>query len=139
MEADFRLPVVAHGQLSEFPGHPEVLEKRAVQLAAAETKKAVALLDRRDYGTAREVLREALATLEEAGPSKALESQVSQLKKMLERLEAGAYQVARKQATFSSVSSSMSSLTLSRGFREFLALPPEERTPERLEQLMNRS
>lgn len=130
------LPVVSSGQLSEFPGSDEVLQKRAVQLSAVAQKKAVKQIDAQDYDGAKKTLRLAVQQLGEARPSEELTHQTRDLTRLLENLERGAYASVRKEATYSSMSLASSSIVLSGGIRKFLALPPEERTPEKLQELM---
>ncbi|MGE0495756.1 MAG: VWA domain-containing protein [Vulcanimicrobiota bacterium] len=130
------LPVAPYGQLSEFPFQAEVMRKRAVQLAARALKKAVRMIDTKKFDRARTTVEAGLDFLAEAGSSPELDHHTQQLTRLLKNLDNGAYNEVRKQATFASISSCSSSLVLSSGVREFLALPPEERTPERLNQLM---
>jgi Ca-activated chloride channel family protein len=131
-----RLPVVPFGQLSEFPRCPEVMQKRAVQLSARVLKEAAKLIDKRDHEGARAALRAGLDALHEAGPAPDLQYPIEQLNRMLEGLNSGSYNEVRKQATFSSTSWSSSSMCLSGFVREWMALPEAERSPERLNELM---
>ncbi len=130
------LPVVPHGQLSEFPLDQRVMASRAVQLAAACMKKATELLGSQDQEQARVGLEEGLATLDEAGHSPRLEELKGQLRQLLQKLEQGQVAEVRKQASFSSRSVSYSSIVLSGGVKQWLNLPEAERTPEKLRELM---
>jgi Ca-activated chloride channel family protein len=131
-----RLPVVPAGQLSEFPLNPEVLQKRALQLSARTLQKAVALIDLNDTVGAKAALQSGLDLLSQAGTSAELADTANQLRQLLQSLERGAVGSVRKQATYYSGSVSLSSISLSGGIREFMALPAEERTPEKLNELM---
>lgn len=131
-----RLPVVPHGQLSEFPVCEEVLHKRALQLAGLRLKEAVALIDSHDKDGAKVALQRGVDIITEAGTSPELEAYAEKLKELLADLQRGANRSVRKQATYASSSMSRSSIVLSGGVREFMKLPVEERTAEKLQELM---
>jgi Ca-activated chloride channel family protein len=133
---ELRLPVVPHGQLSEFPLNHEVAQKRALQMAARILMEAVEAIDRRDTTAATSALKFGLHVVSEAGFSPELDDMARQLKALLKSLEIGAVGAVRKQASFYSSSTSLGSIALSGGIREFMALPAEERTPEKLQELM---
>ncbi|MBS2039505.1 VWA domain-containing protein [bacterium] len=130
-----KLPVVPRGALSEFPLQPEVAQQRALKLSARLLSGAIEKLDCKDRDAALASLESALDALREADPCSEIEhitAQVVELKKQIENGQLGA---ARKQASYSSSSISMGSVVMSGFVRAFLALPPDERTPEKLEEL----
>ncbi|MFA7482328.1 MAG: VWA domain-containing protein [Vulcanimicrobiota bacterium] len=132
-----RLPCIEHARLDEFPVQPEVLQKRALQLAARGLKAAQQSLATQRYDEAQEILQEVLAELAEAEPSPQLREQMQEIEGMLKGLERREYQSVQKAASYQSVSISSSSVTLA-GFpiQEWMALPEHERTQERLKQMM---
>jgi hypothetical protein len=132
----FSLPVVPHGQLSEFPLWVEVLQKRAVQLAGQTLKEAVAAIDRKDYPAARLHLQSGLDSLAEAQSSEELLDLKTKLEKLTQCLNTGAYTAVRKEAVFSSQSIGSCSLTFNPGLKAFLALPPEQRDPKKLMEIL---
>lgn len=132
----FTLPVVPHGQLIEFPLCDEVMQKRALQLAAQKLREAVVQIDAHNHEKAREVLQIGLDTLNEATPSSEIENHKQKLRRLQEDLVRGATRSVRKEATYASRSVSYSSINLSGGVQKFLALPAAERTPEKLRELM---
>ena len=139
MKHSLRLPVVPMGQLVEFPLNTEVLRKRAVQLAARVLKQAAKAIERHDHAGARQALQDGLAALREAGRSEELEQHVRQLTGMLRGLDTGSYSEVRKQAVSSSSSfsmGSMGSVLLSSGVKRWLELPEDQRTPEKLNEMM---
>jgi Ca-activated chloride channel homolog len=133
-----KLPCIEYARLDEFPVDVEVLQKRALQLAARSLKSAQQCLADRRYDEAQDVLEKAIRELQEAEPSPELEQQVAEIRSMLEALKRREYQSVQKQATFQSLSVSSSSITLGGipGLKLWSKLPPEERTPERLKELM---
>jgi Ca-activated chloride channel family protein len=133
-----KLPCIEYARLDEFPVDVEVLQKRALQLAARSLKSAQKCLVDRRYDEAREVLEKAVCELEEAESSTELEQQVDEIRSMLEALERREYESVQKKATFQSVSVSSSSIVLSGlsgPLKLWGKLPPEERTPERLQEM----
>lgn len=135
----FRLPVVPHGQLEEFPVCQEVMQKRAVQLAARTLSEAVSHIDKGESKAAKRVLEEGLRTLKEAGSSPDLLDYAQQFQSLLTKLERGSVAAVRKGATSISRSVSIGSVSLISGpMKEFLALPTHERTQERLMELIER-
>lgn len=131
-----RLPVVPHGQLSEFPVNEEVAQKRALQISARIMRDAIDLLDRQDRTAATKALNFGLHVLAEAGRAPELDDASKQFQRLLSDLERGAVGSARKEARFYSGSVSLGSVMISSGIREFMALPPEQRTPEKMQELM---
>lgn len=131
-----RLPVVPHGQLSEFPVNEEVARKRALQLSARIMSEAIDLLDRQDRAAATKALNFGLHLLSEAGQAPELDDASKQFRRLLSNLAQGAVGSARKEAKFYSSSVSLGSVAISSGIREFMALPPEQRTPEKMQELM---
>jgi Ca-activated chloride channel family protein len=138
LERSLLLPVVPFGQLSEFPNHPEVAQKRAVQVAARALKDAVNLIDGKDVEQARQALRYGLEVLAETQPSAEVAATAKELRRLMESLERGALAAVRKQATFYSSSVSASSISLSGFGRALMELSPEERTPERIRQIVEK-
>lgn len=140
IEETLRLPVVPFGQLCEFGVHEEVRQKQVIQLTAKALQDSVRQLDARDPTGARTTIKVALQTLHKAGHSPEIQENIENLTKLLAKIDAGSLASVRKVATSSSSSMSLGnfgSVTLSgRGFREFLALPESERTPEKLQELM---
>jgi len=134
--SNFCLPVVPHGQLSEFPVCVEVLQKRAVQLAGQTLKEAVAAIDRKDYPVAQVHLQSGLDSLAEAQPSAELQDLQAKLEKLMHSLKSGAYTSVRKEAVSSSQSIGSCSITLNPGLKAFLALPPEQRDPKKLMEIL---
>ena len=133
-----RLPRIEYARLDEFPVDVEVLQKRALQLAARGLKSAQQCLTDRRYDEAKEVLEKAIRELQEAEPSPELQIQVDEIRDMLEALKRQEYQSVQKQATYRSVSMSSSSIVLSGlsgPLKLWGKLPPEERTPQRLQEL----
>lgn len=136
---EFQLPVVPHGQLEEFPVCQEVLQKRAVQLAGRTLSEAVAHIDKGEGKEAKRVLESGLKTLKEAGTAPELADYAQQFRGLLEKLERGSVNAVRKGATSIGRSVSMGSVSLISGpLKEFMALPAEERTQEKLKELMER-
>ena len=131
-----RLPVVPRGQLSEFPLDLEVARKGALQASARCMREVIELLDRQDRDHAGKALRFGLQILSEAGPHPELEDAARQFQRLLADLERGAVASMRKEARSYSGSLSLGSVVFNTGFREFMALPAHERTPEKLNELM---
>ena len=133
----FSLPVVPHGQLSEFPVNEEVYQKRAVQLAGRSLKEAVGFIDQRDYQAAKLSLKRGLEDLQEAQTSPELEDLRKQMEGLVLNLDQGHHNSVRKTATCSSRSIGYGSIVLSGipGLKEFMALPVDQRTPEKLREL----
>ncbi len=133
-----RLPVVPHGQLSEFPLHPKVIQKKAVQEAVRLIEHAVALIGRREQAQARQALQEGISALELVHSSPEVEDALKQLRKLLADLHQGQTSEARKHASSVARNYSSFSLAASSGLKEFIALPKEMQTPERLREIMER-
>lgn len=135
------LPAVPHGQLSEFPLHPEVAHKRLLQQSARLLEKAVHQIAEHDIDGAGKTIRFGLEALEEAQGEgdRQLEDAAVQFRQLLASLARGASNDARKQATFYSSVVSSSSLILTGPMRDFLALPVEQRTEEKLRELIERA
>ncbi len=137
-EQGCRLPVVPFGQLDEFCLNTEVMQKRAIQIVAKALHAAVQQIDNNDTEAAKLTLRQGLETLKEAGSSPEIIENTKNLEKLLSELDGGSQTSVRKGAVSSASSISMSgfsSVVISGGFREFLALPEQERTPEKLAEL----
>lgn len=130
-----RLPVVPRGALSEFPLNVEVAQQRALKLSARLLSEAIAKIDQKDRGGALEALKSALDALRETEPSSEIEQTIAQIKSLEQQIVNGDLGNARKTASYSSSSMSVGSVVMSGFIRQFLALPPEERTPEKLEEL----
>ena len=135
-----RLPCIEHARLDEFPVCHEVLQKRALQLAARGLKTAQKALAAKEYDEAEDILKRALAELDEVEPSAQLQEQMSEIRGMLRGLERREYQSVQKAASYRSLAISSSSITLSGlPIKEWMALPEHERTQERLKQMMEDS
>lgn len=132
------LPTIPHGQLSEFPLHSEVTRKRAVQDAVRLIHQAAEFMGRRDQGQAKKALQEGISSLQLVDSSPEVEDTLKQLRKLLSDLDRGHTSEARKHASSYSSLSSASSPVMSRGIKEFIALPEEMRTPEKLREIMER-
>lgn len=130
-----RLPLVPQGQLSEFPVNAEVAQKRALKLSARHLLEAMGYIDRRDRPGARAALQAGLDLVKEAQPCPELSDMVGQFQRLLQQLDGGDTGSVRKAACFSSSSVSLGSISMSRAVRQFMELPPEQRTPERFEEL----
>lgn len=138
-EVRLRLPVVPRGQLSEFPLNLEVAQKRALKLSARLLSDAITKIDQKDRGVARQALQSALDVLGEAPDCADIELARTQLQTLLQQLENGDFSGARKSATYSSSYSSMGSVVMHGWVRAFIALPPDQRTPEKAEELRKAS
>lgn len=134
-----RLPVVPSGRLSEFGLYPEVAQKRALQLAANFLREAVGKIDDNDRESARSAIERGLQVLGEATPCPEIDNYVQRLHSLKEKLSRNEVASARKLAHYGSVSISSSGLGDQPFFREFMALPESERTPERFQELVTRS
>lgn len=139
IDSQLRLPVVPRGQLSEFPLNTEVAQARALKLSARLLSEAISKIDQKDRGEARQVLQSALDILGEAEPCAEIEQTRKQVQELLQQLERGDFSGARKSATYASSSLSMGSVVLHGWVKAFLALPPDERTPEKAEELRRAS
>lgn len=135
----FRLPAVPNSQLTDFPLNIEVSQKRAVQLAANYLQNAVRKLDSGNRRAAEEVVEQGLRVLDEANPSPEIANYVNKLKTLKAKIAVNEVASARKMAHYGSVSMSQSGLGDLLWFKEFLALPESQRTPERLQQMATRS
>jgi Ca-activated chloride channel family protein len=135
VEARLRLPLVPRGQLSEFPVNPEVAQKRAIKASARFLQTAIEKIDARDKAGARAALQSGLSLIRESGSSPELADMAKQFQRLLTQLDQGDSGGARKMASYTSSSVSLSSVSTSRAIRKFIALPAEERTAERWEQL----
>lgn len=133
-----RLPVVPYGQLSEFPPHPEVTRKKALQEATCLMRDSVELMGRQSYSQAEAKLKEAISTLVTFEEAPEVKTTLEQLRQLLADLDRGQAAHARKQASSYYSSYGSSSIVISHGFREFMALPEEQRTPEKLRELLER-
>ena len=132
-----RLPCIEHARLDEFPVCTEVLQKRALQLAARGLSAAQKFLAAHKPEEAKATLEEALRELSETERNPQLEAQMADIQDMLSALERREYQSVQKAASFRSLSISSSSITFSGlPIKEWMALPEHERTPERMQQLM---
>ena len=139
IDAQLRLPVVPRGQLSEFPLNEEVAQIRALKLSARLLSDSIAQIDRKERTQARETLRAALDVLGEAEACDEIEQTRKQVQELVQQLERGDLSGARKGATYASSSVSMGSVALHGWVKAFLALPPDERTPEKAEELRKAS
>ena len=133
-----RLPAVPHGQLSEFPLHPKVTQKKAIQEAVRLIDHAVALIGRREHAQARQALQEGISTLELVSSSPEVEDALKQLRKLLADLHQGQTSEARKHASSVVRNYGSFSLAASPGVSEFLNLPKEMQTPEKLKEILER-
>lgn len=133
-----RLPVVPYGQLSEFPPHPEVTRKKALQEATCLMRDSVELMGRQNYSQAEAKLKEAVSSLVQFEETPEVKSTLEQLQQLLADLERGQTAHVRKQASSYYGSCSSGSIVISHGFREFMALPEDQRTPEKLKELLER-
>lgn len=134
-EVVLQLPVVPAGALAEFPVDTEVAQQRAIKLSARLLSEAISQIDAKDREGARQTLARALSCLGECEQGPEIQQTRAQIQRLKAQLESGDVGGARKAARYSSVSSSVSSIVLHRGIREFLALPIEERTPEKFEEI----
>ncbi|MFN8613192.1 MAG: VWA domain-containing protein [Vulcanimicrobiota bacterium] len=130
-----RLPVVPRGALSEFPFNAEVAQQRALKLSARLISNAIEKIDAKDRPGALAALEMALDVLNEADACAEIEQVSQQIARLRQQVENGELGVARKAASYSSSSISMGSVVMSGFIKAFLALPAEERTPEKLEEL----
>lgn len=126
-------------RLDEFPIDREVAVHRALQISSRALAEAVQLLGQREQEKARLCLEETLATLSEGPDHRELKASKDRLKQLLAKLQAGRVGEVRKQASSDVRSVSMGSFSFSPFARQFLALPVEERTKERLEQILRES
>ena len=134
---DLNLPVATHAALIEFPVDTEVLSKRNVQLAARALDKARGHISRQEIEKAREVMQEAILTLKETPPTPEVQRQEAQIREMISLLDQRQYQSVAKRATATSSSLSYGSITLAgTPLTVWCKLPPEERTKERLEEML---
>lgn len=134
----FKLPVVPRGALSEFPLNPVVAQQRALKLSARLLSNAITQIDARQRDQALANLESALDALREAEPCAEIEQTLSQILSLKQQVENGQMGVARKQASYSSSSISMGSVSMSGFIRAVMALAPEERTPEKVEELRSK-
>ena len=116
---EFGLPAVPFGQLEEFPCNPEVMKKRALQLALQCLNQAVTHIDGGRKALAEEAIREGLVILEEAGSSEQLDDLKSQFADLKDRLKRGQVKEARKVATYSMSSVSLGGGGLAKLLKEF--------------------
>ncbi len=133
-----RLPVVPYGQLSEFPPHPEVTRKKVLQEVACLMRDSVELMGHQSYSQAEAKLKEAVSSLEQLEATPEVRTALEQLRQLLGDLDRGQAVHARKHASSYVSSYGSSSLVVSRGFRDFMALPEDQRTPEKLKELLER-
>ncbi|MBX3166468.1 MAG: VWA domain-containing protein [Candidatus Eremiobacteraeota bacterium] len=138
-EVRLRLPVVPRGQLSEFPLNLEVAQKRALKLSARLLGEAIGKIDQKERAVARQALQAALDVLGEAPACAEIEQSRQQLQSLLQQLENGDFSGARKFATFASSSVSLGSIVMHGWVKAFMALPPDQRTPEKAEELRKAS
>ena len=107
------------------------------ELAARGLKTAQKALAARQYQEAEDILKQALAELQEVEPSSQLQEQMTEIRGMLRGLDRREYQSVQKAASYRSLAISSSSITLSElPIKEWMALPEDERTQERLKQMM---
>lgn len=135
-EQSLILPAVPLEMLQEFPIVPEVLQKRALQISARLMKEATERLLLNEIDAVKKLLKEGIRLLQEVEPSTPeLRDAIKSFQNMLCDLHQGHKASARKQAAYYSSSVSSSSIVSSGAVRAFLALSPQERTPERLQAL----
>ncbi len=131
------LAVATHAALVEFPVDAEVLAKRNIQLAARALDLAREHISLREIEKAREVMQQALLTLKESPSTPEVQRQEAQIREMISLLDQQQYQSVAKRATATSSSLSYSSITLAgTPLTVWCKLPPEERTKERLEEML---
>lgn len=130
-----RLPLVPHGQLSEFPVNQEVAHKRALKLSARHLLEALQCLDRCDRPAAKAALQAGLDLVKESQTCPELHDMAGQFRKLMQQLDGGDAGTVRKAASYSSSSISLGNISMSRSVRQFMALPPDQRTPEKFEEL----
>jgi Ca-activated chloride channel family protein len=138
-ESSLSLPVVPRGQLSEFPLHLEVAQKRAIKLSARLLGQAIEKLGKQDRAVGRQALQSALDVLGEAPACEEIEQARSQIESLFVQLERGDFGGASKSASFVSSASSLGSVVMHGWVKQFLALPPELRTPEKADELRRAS
>lgn len=139
MSETFQLPVIPHGQLAEFPVNPLVLQKKNLQLAAGALRQVTHLIDQRNFGQAEVVLKDTLGVLQESEPNPDIQFYQGRLKELLARIRRGETKSVRKEAICTSSSLSIGSFGLSSWIRDFANLPPEERTPQKFQELMQQN
>lgn len=137
LENSLQLPVVPRGQLSEFPVNPLVAQKHAHKLSARLLSEAIQSIDQKDIAGARAKLQAGLNLLKEADSNCEIADSIQQFQTLLQQLDGGQLGSVRKHASYASSSVSMGSVSMSGSIRRFLALPPDQRTPEKFEELRN--
>lgn len=131
------LPAVTYPQLIEFPYNMDVLAKKNIQLAARALDKARKHIAAHNTAEAKRVLQEAVVVLQETPPTEEVLGQQREIKSLIKLLDERKYQSVAKRATATSSSISNSSITLAGSpIAEWIKLSPEERTPERLQQIL---
>ena len=135
LEKSLQLPVVARGQLCEFPVNPLVAQKHAHKLSARLLSEAIQSIDQQDLPGARARLQAGLNLLKEAESNPEITDSIRQFESLLQQLDGGQTSSVRKHASYASSSVSMGSISMNGSIREFLALPPDQRTPEKFEEL----
>lgn len=138
-EASLRLPLVPTGQLSEFPIQAEVAQKRALKLSARLLSQAIEKISQKDRQVGRKALQAALDVLGEAPPCEEIAQARRQIESLVEQLERGDFRGASKSASYVSYASSLGSVSLHGWVKQFLSLPPDQRTAEKAEELRRAS